>query len=398
VVIPLNGPTLPVGAGNAGRFGTNGADGIPLTRESNPPEEAQGIREKMPVAPPASLAGTALPSLVDLRSEMPPVGFQGLSFPGQQACGSWAGCYQLTQSVKHFLHPEWDMTKPEHQFSPAFLYVEGGATLPQAIYVALRTEGCTDMAEMPYDEKWDKPTPAQLEAAKPYRIRHYAAIWDHYMNVPPYVPTNDLEEAKAWLADGYSLMSAIPAGPPGWPDDGHGNPPALYYDPPITNQTAGHFVTICGYDDNINPSGADADHRGGFLMINSMGPDWNGEMHGYLWISYAWVKSCVESAYIVFVGTDTPSITGCSPQSGYAGDVVTITGNNFGTNRRASGVSFNGVRATTVSMTNEFVTALVPPGATSGPLIVNNWEGTPSNQVDFQVRNVRPPRRRVERP
>jgi hypothetical protein len=121
-------------------------------------------------------------------------------------------------------------------------------------------------------------------------------------------------------------------------------------------------------------------------------------MHGYLWISYAWVKSCVESAYIVFVGTDTPSITGCSPQSGYAGDVVTITGNNFGTNRRASGVSFNGVRATTVSMTNEFVTALVPPGATSGPLIVNNWEGTPSNQVDFQVRNVRPPRRRVERP
>jgi len=37
------------------------------------------------------------------------------------------------------------------------------------------------MAEMPYDEKWDKPTPAQLEAAKPYRIRHYAAIWIHYM-------------------------------------------------------------------------------------------------------------------------------------------------------------------------------------------------------------------------
>jgi len=130
VVIPLNGPTLPVGAGNAGRFGTNGADGIPLTRESNPPEEAQGIREKMPVAPPASLAGTALPSLVDLRSEMPPVGFQGLSFPGQQACGSWAAAISSPSPLSTSLHPEWDMTKPEHQFSPAFLYVEGGGHPP----------------------------------------------------------------------------------------------------------------------------------------------------------------------------------------------------------------------------------------------------------------------------
>ncbi|MBK5093396.1 MAG: hypothetical protein JJE48_07770, partial [Actinobacteria bacterium] len=67
----------------------------------------------------------------------------------------------------------------------------------------------------------------------------------------------------------------------GFPDYG-GSDPATYYDP-NSGGIANHQVAICGYDDNINPSGEDPDHQGGFLMVNSWGSGWNGGMNGYLW-------------------------------------------------------------------------------------------------------------------
>jgi hypothetical protein len=88
------------------------------------------------------------------------------------------------------------------------------------------------MAEYPYEPTLSGPypTPTQLEAAKPFRINGYGALWDHGVTNAPY-PGNDVELAKGWLADGYVLASEIETENGDWPDS-HQNPSAVFYDPP----------------------------------------------------------------------------------------------------------------------------------------------------------------------
>jgi hypothetical protein len=165
-----------------------------------------------------------------------------------------------------------------------------------------------------------------------------------------------------------------------------------YYDPnPTGPHTIGHEVNLVGYDDNINPGGADADHRGGFLMVNCWGTEWNGDMKGFVWVSYAYVKHYVTNCYVITgMLPDTPSIAGCSTASGKAGDTVVISGNNFGTERRASRVTFNGIEAETLGRVNDSIVTEVPWNATTGPLVVYDWNGTPSNSFGFTVDHTAP--------
>ena len=121
----------------------------------------------------------------------------------------------------------------------------------------------------------------------------------------------------------------------------------------------GHGVAIVGYNDNINPRGKDPDHRGGFLMVNSEGPHWNGDMHGYIWLSYAYFKRYISDCWVMMMDdkSDAPVITGYTIQDGNDGSAVAIIGTNFGSYRRLAGVTFNGVRAyNIVGWTNESVT------------------------------------------
>jgi hypothetical protein len=132
--------------------------------------------------------------------------------------------------------------------------------------------------------------------------------------------------------------------------------------------------------------GADPDHRGGFLAVKCWGDHWNGEMHGYVWFSYAWVKGYMSCAFALEGdGSNGPVITSCNPTNAAVGATVTITGTGFGALRRQAGVTFNGLAATVVGFANESITATVPRGATSGPLIVCDWEGIPSNPISFAV-------------
>jgi len=354
-----------------------------------------GDDELTPVAHPSRLYGTTLPQSVDLRSEMPPVGDQGDVW--SQSCVTFASVYyQMTQYVKHFKHPSWDLTNPEHQFSVAFIFHQGGGGYPPNSYELLMELGCVDTAEMQYNQNiLNQPTNAQIEAAKPYKISGYAALWDHNgggaqaIESPPYARPNPINNAKAWLADGHVLSVCIDPNAPQFPGGGRcDGPPTVFYDiiDPNYHYSPGHAVAICGYNDNINPSGKDADHRGGFLMVNSEGPRWNGDMHGYIWLSYAYVKQYVEYCFIMTMDgeSDAPVITGCTTQDG--GSLVTISGTNFGSYRRLAGVTFNDVPAANIiSITNDSVTVRVPHCATSGPLVVYNWEGTPSNSFSFEV-------------
>jgi len=330
----------------------------------------------------------AIPTSVDLSAQLPPIGDQQY----QSSCTAWATSYNYKTWSEKQEHTSWDLTNPTHQFSPSFIYnqINGGFDSGSIISMAfdcMVNKGDVDIAEMPFDpsDYRTQPTAAQYEAAKPYRIpADYGYLWIQWM-FGPYNPPNPIDGAKAQLAGGKMLVVGIPVYND-WPDYG-ANPARAYYD---YNETAsfagGHAVCVCGYDDNANPGGADADHRGGFKIVNSWGPSWNGSSHGFVYLSYDFVKRYAREAWSMNdITPDTPSISSLSANAGSIGTTVVINGDNFGTKRRAAKASFNGVDATDVSFTNGAVTAKVPVGAVSGPVRVFDWEGTATNSVSFTV-------------
>ena len=69
-------------------------------------------------------------------------------------------------------------------------------------------------------------------------------------------------------------------------------------------------------------------------------------MHGFLWVSYAWVKNYVMCAYALDDdGPNGPAIVACSTNSAAVGASVTLTGTGFGGLCRQAGVTFNGLAA-----------------------------------------------------
>ena len=79
-----------------------------------------------------------------------------------------------------------------------------------------------------------------------------------------------------------------------------------------------------------------------------------------------------------------PSIASLNPTSGLAGASVTITGANFGATQGSNTVKFNGTAATPTNWSATGIAALVPPGATTGNVVVTVG-GIASNGVSFTV-------------
>jgi Carboxypeptidase regulatory-like domain/IPT/TIG domain len=79
-----------------------------------------------------------------------------------------------------------------------------------------------------------------------------------------------------------------------------------------------------------------------------------------------------------------PAIANLSPTSGPVGTSVTITGTNFGASQGTSTVTFNGVTATPSSWSATSISAPVPSGAATGPVVIT-VAGSASNGVNFTV-------------
>ena len=77
-----------------------------------------------------------------------------------------------------------------------------------------------------------------------------------------------------------------------------------------------------------------------------------------------------------------PFISGLNPPAGPQGTSVTISGASFSST--AGSVTFDGVNATTTNWTDTSITATVPTGALSGPVVVT-VQGVSSNPVGFLV-------------
>jgi len=89
---------------------------------------------------------------------------------------------------------------------------------------------------------------------------------------------------------------------------------------------------------------------------------------------------------VPFTVIQPPSISSISPASGIPGQLVTITGSNFGPTQGSSVISFNGVAASASSWGPTTVLALVPAGATTGPVTVAVG-GLASNGIPFTALN-----------
>jgi YD repeat-containing protein len=87
---------------------------------------------------------------------------------------------------------------------------------------------------------------------------------------------------------------------------------------------------------------------------------------------------------VTFTVTLPPGITSLTPNSGPVGTAVMIAGANFGATQGTSTLKFNGVTATPSSWSTTSITAPVPSGASTGPVVVTVG-GTASNGVAFTV-------------
>ena len=82
--------------------------------------------------------------------------------------------------------------------------------------------------------------------------------------------------------------------------------------------------------------------------------------------------------------TVKPKIDNISPTTGAIGTPVTITGSTFGSSQGTSTVTFNGTAATPTSWSATSISAPVPSGATTGPVVVT-INSQPSNGVTFTI-------------
>jgi hypothetical protein len=209
------------------------------------------------------------------------------------------------RSQLEYRERHWDLTDPNHQFSPAFTYnqVNGGADYGSngADHMDLICDqGCASMADCPYDPSdctsW--PSESAYSHALPFRCRSWA--WFRTRD------TNGLNAAKQMLNNGSTLVLGIWC----WDNilniDSFGN---IYcVADRYGSNRGGHGVCIVGYDDTLTTN----DGPGAFRLTNSWGKGW-GDI-GFWWMSYAAVMDSFLSQRAVLFMYDTvgyePSLLG----------------------------------------------------------------------------------------
>lgn len=92
----------------------------------------------------------------------------------------------------------------------------------------------------------------------------------------------------------------------------------------------------------------------------------------------------IAKAALSGTGGAAPSITSITPSAAPIGGSVSISGTGFGATQGSSTLTFNGTAATPVSWSDTAIVASIPPGATSGPVVVT-VNGTPNAGFTFTV-------------
>ena len=96
------------------------------------------------------------------------------------------------------------------------------------------------------------------------------------------------------------------------------------------------------------------------------------------------LNSNTDSQITVQLPVPPPTIISLTPTTGAVGSSVVIAGTNFGATKSTSTVTFNGTSASTTAWSATSITATVPTGATTGPVVVT-VNGLASNSANFTV-------------
>jgi C1A family cysteine protease len=211
-----------------------------------------------------------VPERADLSSKLPGVRTQGMT----STCVSWATTYAAasfalrTRGVGSAL-----------SLSPSFTYNQvsrdqwcGRGTTISATLNHLRDVGALPIDEFAFDGGWcgRQPTAAELERAKQFRIKNWAAF-----------DASSLDKVKEQLARGVPVIFGTH-----WTrklDALRGD--AVLEDDDIPGE--GHAMVAIGYDDA----------KRAFRIQNSFGQSWGNK--GYGWFGYEFWKRNVRVGYVI---------------------------------------------------------------------------------------------------
>ncbi|MGO8672474.1 MAG: C1 family peptidase [Capsulimonadaceae bacterium] len=219
----------------------------------------------------------SIPSHLELRDYLPPVAAQG----AQNSSVAWAVAYYLYtyETARERKLAASDLSNPQFQFSPAFLYNQGNGGLDQGMSMVeafdiLKDQGCAPLALMPYDPLDFKVGPSAKAAdyAKRYRARQVATLFSAapHGDGPSTIRMLEtyLAETKEPFAVGIPLFRDFPRGPVS-SDYVY----SLSLPSTSDNMVGLHAVAVVGYDQG----------KHAFLVVNSWGTDWGD--NGFLWVS-----------------------------------------------------------------------------------------------------------------
>jgi YD repeat-containing protein len=154
----------------------------------------------------------------------------------------------------------------------------------------------------------------------------------------------------------------------------------------VTSGTPGTSVTVTGFNFGAAQGGSTITFNGALAVPTSWSdtsiavPVPSGATSGFVVVTVAGQPS----NGVTFTVVTPPVITAVNPSSGAIGNVVDVTGSNFGATQGSSTISFHGVTATPNTWSPTTIVVPVPAGATSGNVVVT-VNGSASNGVAFTV-------------
>lgn len=240
------------------------------------------LRQSIPgmtQAPRAYSGTTSMPVSVDLSSSLPLPGDQGQ----QGSCVGWAVGY-AAKTYQEGLDWKWNVRTNDHIFSPAYIYNQihvdsspsgGGAYFSDAFNL-LVNQGCTTLADMPYNPNSYGYTTAPTSQQRANAAKFKAEKWSS-------LPYGDYNEVRAQLNSGNVVVIGIPV----YPDFDNISSTNQIFDNTQGTHRGYHALCVVGYDDN----------KRALKIINSWGTGWG--LSGYGWIGYDLYKAQYIEGYIM---------------------------------------------------------------------------------------------------
>jgi C1A family cysteine protease len=234
---------------------------------------------------------------VDHSANMPPVRSQG----SQGSCNAWAFGYYY-KTYQEWREHGWDVTLPEHQFSPSFIFnqvnggIDGGVFISDVLKMLL-DHGCATLADCPYNAGDFLSWPSDTAYSNAISFRCDSAKWIYCGD------TAGISALKSHIAGGDNAVLSVEI----WDNflyiDYFNNVYCVADIGPTFEYQGGHAVCIVGFDDDLMTN----DGKGAFKFVNSWGTNWGD--WGYGWISYEAVMNDLTSFSWVYYTEDKNNYT-----------------------------------------------------------------------------------------